>query len=149
MCVGRCRMHVLLFVRWWWIRSSLFFLSHPGRGPAQSAERVWPKRGSETEGRSLSASKRGRREWLAASERRPRKKGFSLGKQSLSRRARVSKRANEGGTVLDLPGATLNLSVPSLHLLAVREAACMSSLPFWAVGEAACTSSRRSTLMRR
>ena len=33
--------------------------------------------------------------------------------------------------------------------LAVREAACTSSLPFWAVGEVACTSSRRSTLMRR
>ena len=44
-----------------------------------------------------------------------REKGFSLGKQSLSRRARVSKRANEGGTVLDLPGETLNLSAPSLH----------------------------------
>ena len=27
-------------------------------GPAQSAERVWPKRGSETKGRSLSASLR-------------------------------------------------------------------------------------------
>ena len=31
---------------------------HPGRGPAQSAERVWPKRGSEAKGRSLSASLR-------------------------------------------------------------------------------------------
>ena len=39
-----------MFVRWWWNESSLFFLPHPGRGPAQSAERVWPKRGSKTEG---------------------------------------------------------------------------------------------------
>ena len=28
-------------------------LPHPGRGPAQSAERLWPKIGSEAKGRSF------------------------------------------------------------------------------------------------
>ena len=63
-CVSGGVRGCLLFVRWCWIGSSLFFLPHPGRGPAESAERVWPKRGSETEGRRLSALKRGRGEWL-------------------------------------------------------------------------------------
>ena len=43
-------------------------LPHPGRGPAQSAERVWPKRGSETEGRSFVGFEKGE-ERVVRSER--------------------------------------------------------------------------------
>ena len=37
--------------------SSLLFLPHPGISPAQSAERVWLKRGSDAKGQSF---------WLAS-----------------------------------------------------------------------------------
>ena len=39
-----------MFVRWWRTERSLLFLPHPGIGPAQSAERVWLKRGSDVKG---------------------------------------------------------------------------------------------------
>ena len=57
MCVGRCkRLFVVCAVV---VERGLpLLLPHPGRGPAQSAERVWPKRGSDAKGRSLSASPR-------------------------------------------------------------------------------------------
>ena len=56
-------------------------------GPTQSAEGERPGEGGGTGGRSLSASKKGKSQWLG-------------------------KQANEGGTVLNLPGEKLNLSAP-------------------------------------
>ena len=56
---------VLLFVRWWRTERSLLFLPHPGIGPSQSAEGVWPgervwlEGGSDAKGRGFwSASPR-------------------------------------------------------------------------------------------
>ena len=75
-------------------------LPHPGRGPAQSAERVWPKRGSEAKGRSLSASLR---EGARVSKERTREKRRLRKKVEFVENSRVrgvlrvaSKRANEG-----------------------------------------------------
>ena len=46
MCVGRCkRLYYCCAVVE--EREVPLLLPHPGRGPAQSAERVWPKRGSD------------------------------------------------------------------------------------------------------
>ena len=47
-------------------RASSSFLPLSGRGPAQSAEREWPKRGSKTKGRSFVGFVKGRSEWLAS-----------------------------------------------------------------------------------
>ena len=82
-------------------------------GPAQSAERVWPKRGSEAKGRSFVGFAERGCSCVEASERKrnEREKEFSVWKTvGFSRRAGFSKRAN------------------------VREAACTSSLPFWGSG---------------
>ena len=49
-------------------RELLLLPPHPGRGPAQSAERVWPKRGSEAKGRSFGGFENGE-EPVARSER--------------------------------------------------------------------------------
>ena len=69
-------------------------------GPAQSAERVWPKKGSEGKGRSLSASLReacsgGRNE---RTKEKLERKGVQFRKQSGFRGVlgEASKRANEG-----------------------------------------------------
>ena len=43
MCVGRCkRLLFYCFVRWWRTERSLLFRPHPGIGPSQSAQGVWP-----------------------------------------------------------------------------------------------------------
>ena len=58
---------VLLFVRWWRTERSLLFLPHPGIGPSQSAEGVWPgervwlEGGSDTKGRGFGRFRRERR----------------------------------------------------------------------------------------
>jgi len=142
-CVSGGVRGCLLFVRWCWIGSSLFFLPHPGRGPAESAGRVWPKRGSETEGRSLSALKRGRSEWLRASERRPRKRKRVQFVETVGLEARSGFEASERRRdSVESAGRDAEPERAESAFLAVGEAACTSSLPFWAVGEAACTSSR-------
>uniref|UniRef100_A0A8C4Q210 Aldehyde dehydrogenase domain-containing protein n=1 Tax=Eptatretus burgeri TaxID=7764 RepID=A0A8C4Q210_EPTBU len=77
--------------KWWCAKGSLFFLRLRTIGPAQSAERVWPKRGSEAKGRSLSTSQREACSCVeGAYERETREKRSSrFGKRSgFSRRAR-------------------------------------------------------------
>ena len=61
-------------------RGLLLLPTLSGRGPAQSAEREWPKRGSKSKGRSFSASKRGRSQWLTSEDLL---EWFSWGEQSV------------------------------------------------------------------
>ena len=81
---------------------------------------------------------------MASSERKEtsqKKKGSVCG-NSRSRGALGfrSKRTKEGQCVGSAGRDAEPESAESAFFLAVREAACTSSLPFWAVGEAACTS---------
>ena len=80
-CVSGGVRGCLLFVRWWWIESPLFFLLHPGRGPAQSAEREEVK----LRGGVCRLRKGGGAGGFETSERRPRKKRVQFWGNSRSR----------------------------------------------------------------
>ena len=56
-CVSEGVRGCIIVVRWWWNENSLFFFPGPDEAPP-SRLRVWPKRGSDAKGKSLSASPR-------------------------------------------------------------------------------------------
>ena len=48
----------------------LLIPSLSGRGPAQSAEREWPKRGNKTRGKSFVGFVKGRSQWLGGEQKK-------------------------------------------------------------------------------